>query len=760
MRLTVACALAGLLALPAAAQVTLLTGRVEYLDKAWDYDGWTGADVPRPVRRADVFVLDNLTLAVLAQGSTAQDGSFALSVPLLTPKDLLVRIDADSDLDGSFQRVRVTTETNVEYSLFSPVLLGVLPVPLLDIGTLLSLPVLSGTDEGSPFNLFDMGVATAEYVTGPPVGAAPSTQTIRLYWPTPGGSFATSNQAHISSDDGFDDAVILHELGHVIQHLYSDSDSPGGAHNFGDSDQDPQLSFGEGYATFFAGTVLDSLGMEALYQDCSATAQVGGSQLRARLETVAPYALDSFGAADELAVACALFDLLDDEQSPDATPGLDDDGFVSGTQVAGLSSHRAWWDVFTGPVAAAANLTQNDAWDGWLAEHAADPHLPELQAVFEDRRQRFWPDGQEPDNDPSLAALLPAVTGTTWSDERTLFWTEAVPPAPGTGDADWYAVPLVVGDVVDVVTRYPGAAEDADTQCDTFIDLFSPQGALLASAEDGGTGRNARIDDYAVPQTGTYTYRVRTTSVVRRYGRYEVRTRYESQNHPPVIVSGPDAAPQQIDDEQTALLSVVASDEDAGQTLAYAWTPLDGGSILGAGPAVTFFPPPVAAPTLVRVGLVVSDSLGAQAPAAEVQLTVVPAAGPCTGAAAVATGGSAKPGAFGPPSLSALNLPVLPSGDFALHATGCHPLKAATLVVGFGLLGAPYDQGHLYPSPDLLLGVFTSAAGELLLPVPLGADPLLCGLTLYMQVLVPGDPGAAGAKQTSQTNWLSLTFGA
>ena len=759
MRAAAVIALTGLLVAPAAAQ-TILSGRAEYLDKGWDYNGWTGADVPRPVRRADVFVLDNQTQAVLALGSTADDGSFALSVPLLTPKDLVVRIDADSDLFGSFQRVRVTTEANVEYALFSPVLPAVVPVPSLDVGTLLSLPVLSGADEGSPFNLFEMGVAAAEYVTGPLVGAGPSTQTLRLYWPAAGGSFATSNQAHISSDDGYDDAVILHELGHVIHNLYSDSDSPGGAHTFGDSDQDPLLSFGEGYGTFFTGAVLDALGVEAIYQDCSGSAQSGGSQLRARLETVAPYSLDAFGAADELAVACVLFDLADDELSPDATPGLDDDGFLSGTLVAGKSPHRAWWEVFTGPIDSAVNLTQNNAWDGWLQLHAADPHLPELQAVFEDRRQRFWADEQEPDNDPASAALLPAVAGTTWSDERTLYWSAANPPAPGTGDADWYAVPLVVGDVVDVVTRYPGAAADADTQCDTFLELFDPQGALAASADDGGTGRNARIDDFSVPQTGTWTYRVRTISAVRRYGRYEVRTRYESQNHPPVIVSGPDATPPVIDTQQTAVLSVTASDEDAGQLLAYSWTPLDGGSILGAGPAVTFVPPPVAATTVVRVQLQVSDSLGAEAPPAEVQLSVTPAAGPCANAAAVATGGSPKPGAFGPPALSALNLPVLPSANFALHATGCHPLKAATLVVGFGLLGATYDQGHLYPTPDLLLGVFTSATGEVLLPVPLAADPLLCGLTVYSQLLVPADPGAAGAKQTSQTNWLSLTFGA
>ena len=107
----------------------------------------------------------------------------------------------------------------------------------------------------------------SEYVAEPDLANGVTASTVRINWPGSGGSFASGSQAHMSSDDGYDDAVILHELGHVFHNLYSDSDNPGGTHYFGDSDQDPRLSFGEGYATFMAGAVLDHMGLEAMYQD-------------------------------------------------------------------------------------------------------------------------------------------------------------------------------------------------------------------------------------------------------------------------------------------------------------------------------------------------------------------------------------------------------------------------------------------------------------------------------------------------------------
>jgi hypothetical protein len=748
------------LALPAAvAAQTQITGRFLYTDKAWDWNGWTGQLPTRPVRRADVSVINNASGAILASGSTAQDGSFALAVTLGGPTDLLVRCDADSDLNGSFQRVRVTTEANAEYAVSSAVFQGVTPATaLLDTGTTTALTVLSGSAEGGPFNLFDMAISAAEYVSSSPLNAAASTQTVRLYWPGDGGSFASGNGAHISADDGYDDAVILHELGHVIQNLYCDSDNPGGSHGFGDSDQDPLLSFGEGYATFFAGCVMDRLGMEAIYQDANGAAHNGGSQLRARLETVAPYSTDAFGICDELSVACSLFDIIDTETSVDAAPGTDDDGFTAATQVHGLPPALAWWQVFVGPLKVATNLCMNHAWDGWLSVHAAEPHYSELQGVFEARRMRFWNDATEPDDSMATASLLPGVTGTAWSVEHTLY-SSAGQSAPGTGDQDWFAVPLVKGDVVDFATRYPNAAADADTQCDTFLEVYDPNGVLVASAEDGGAGRNAKITAQAIGKTGTWTYRVKTNSAIRRYGRYEVRAKWVSQNHLPVITAGPTASPDTITTSGNSLLSASASDQDAGQTLSYAWTPLEGGAIVGSGPAVTFTPPALLQSTTLHVQLVVSDNLGAESVAKQVAITVNPVGGPCSGAAAASAGGTGKAGALGVPVLTPVNLPKLPSNDFALHATNCYPLKPATLAFGFSLISANFDGGKLYPSPDLMLPLGTSAAGELLLPLTLAADPVLCGVTLYAQLLIPGDPGAAGGKKTAQTNYVALTFG-
>ena len=753
-------ALVALSALAASASAqTTVTGKFQYVDKAWDWTGWTGAMPTRPVRRADVSIVNNGNGSILASGSTAQDGTFSLPVVLGGATDIVVRCDADTDLNGSFQRVRVTTEANAEYSVSTVVFPGVMPATVvLDTGTTTALLQLSGSDEGGPFNLLDMGVAAAEYVSSPPINASASTQTVRLYWPGTGGSYASGNGAHISSDDGFDDAVILHELGHVFQNIYCDSDNPGGSHTFGDSDQDPLLSFGEGYATFFAGCVMNSLGLESIYQDANGSSHNGGSQLRARLETAAPYSNDSYGICDELAVACGLFDIIDTELSVDATPGVDDDGMTSATLVHGLAPALAWWQVFVGPIKTATSLNMNHAWDGWFSMHAAEPHFAEMQGLFDARRMRFWNDASEPNNTSATATLLPAQSGTGWSAEQTLY-SSGVSPAPGTGDQDWYAVPLVKGDVVDFATRYPLAASDADTQCDTFIEVFDPNGVLVASAEEGGNGRNAKVESVAITQTGTWTYRVKTNSSIRRYGRYDVRSKYVSQNHLPVITAGPNAAPDVILSSGNSLLTATASDQDAGQTLTWTWTPLEGGNIAGAGSAVTFTPPPVLVSTVVHVQLVVSDNLGAESVAKQVAITVNPTAGPCGGSAAVSAGGTGKAGALGTPVLAADNLPKLPSNNFALHATNCFPLKPAQLIIGFGLLSANFDQGKLYPTPDLMLALGTSGSGEVLLPLVLSSDPFLCGVTIYAQLMVPGDPGAAGGKKTAQTNYLALTFG-
>ena len=129
------------------------------------------------------------------------------------------------------------------------------------------------------------------------------------------------------------------------------------------------------------------------------------------------------------------------------------------------------------------------------------------------------------------------------------------------------------------------------------------------------------------------------------------------------------------------------------------------------------------------------------------------------GSAAVLTGGAGKSGLMGVPTLAADNLPVLPSTNFRIVIGNALPALLGYLVVGFSRVDAPFDQGVLYPAPDLLVPVLADPTGQIVLPLPLGSHPALCGLPTLFQALFPGDPGAAGPRQTAQSNWLEVVFG-
>jgi hypothetical protein len=112
--------------------------------------------------------------------------------------------------------------------------------------------------------------------------------------------------------DEFDDAVILHELGHlIVDHLGRD-DSPGGSHD--GSRTDPLVAYGEGVATAFALLVLDN----SLYIDTN----MSGVRAYENLER-APY-LEAYGTSNgaltgqvsEWMVAALIWDLAD-PASPD-----------------------------------------------------------------------------------------------------------------------------------------------------------------------------------------------------------------------------------------------------------------------------------------------------------------------------------------------------------------------------------------------------------------------------------------------------------
>ena len=106
------------------------------------------------------------------------------------------------------------------------------------------------------------------------------------------------------------------------------------------------------------------------------------------------------------------------------------------------------------------------------------------------------------------------------------------------------------------------------------------------------------------------------------------------------------------------------------------------------------------------------------------------------------------------PTLAATSDVCAFAGDLELLASDMRPTTAATLVIGFSTLSAPFKGGTLGPSPDLIVpGLPTGFGGlPLSLPLPYGA----AGLDLALQLWVQDVDGPVGF---SATNTLVVSLG-
>lgn len=510
------------------------SGRFLYRDRAFSFNGgFSGAEPDLPIRLATVQVQIAQTGQLLATGVTDENGDVSLFVPTSGSGDIVVRCFSRSNQFGA-SPLRITNGVGIEYSVTSQVFTNWDFNTNLAFGSVTALKTFNGSSQGGPFNLLDMLVASVQYVKS--LGAPNPSATLRAVWPA-GGSFTSGNVANLESDDGFDDLVQLHEIGHVIHNHYSDNDQPGAAHTFGQSDQDPRLSFGEGWATCFAGAVRRFRGLPdpGIYLDCSGSGLLGPQsiQLHMALETGFPFTAETGGEADEGAIFCALWDIID-------RPIGDDDPLNSSITFPGnLTGERVLWSVMTGPVKTAVELTVRDLWNGFFFPTNYGQH-PSFLQTFQAWGLHFTEDANEPNGTPAQAT--PIALSSNWSATQTLYDATANPPAPGGGDLDYFTFTGNHGSVVEVETRYPGGLSDAGTYCDPHLELIRPDGSLLNSDEDSGVGRNALFAQQVLDQTGTWTIRVSSTHPYRRTGSYELRAELISptacQNSAAAVVTG------------------------------------------------------------------------------------------------------------------------------------------------------------------------------------------------------------------------------
>jgi len=448
----------------------LATGRFEYTDRLYDATGFTGT-TPAPVREADVEIYDLQSSAVLALGATDASGDFAIAVVDGETRDIGVRVLASTDETPSLHFEVVDNKSgNAVYTYHDPVAdeSGHAPDDDVGFGTMTmpaSIGSVATTDWSSQiFNLFDMGLLMAEWVETFD-GTRPTIQVLFVFNPTTGRASSSysngTNRLYVADDDGYDDPNVLHELGHFVEDEYGATRNPGGVHTIGDDDQDPRVAWSEGFASFFSAAALELEGRPRpdLYSDRDSFGVSGGFAFTVEANVVG-------GSTSEVAVAGALWDMVDSAGTADAVPGIDDDGLSS--------SETGIWQVIEALRIASPEATQlEDFWDTWGG--LALPAGPDLELVFAAHSVDFVVDAQEPNDSPATATALTVGGGYL---ENTFYDSGAV----AGGDEDWFRFAAIAG--TDYRIEIAGTADTLFGRPDPEIVLFDSDRELLVASDD------------------------------------------------------------------------------------------------------------------------------------------------------------------------------------------------------------------------------------------------------------------------------------
>ncbi|MFN7728639.1 MAG: hypothetical protein ACK5P7_05750 [Bdellovibrio sp.] len=254
----------------------------------------------KPIRRAEIVVINNATEAVVQAGHTTETGDADLQIPNVAGS---YRVEVRSRADNTYLKASVLDNPYDKnyYRIYRnfTVTTGTPNASTISAGASLLAPY-NGAAEGGAFNILDNILIANDYLrdhvkvnnTAGSADYCPASicsenfavaPKVQIYWtkglspaayfgsPSSPISFFASNsggslypglyilgglEGSVCADtDHFDNSVILHEYGHFLEHTYAISDSPGGSHN-GNKIIDPRLAWSEGWANFFQAAAL------------------------------------------------------------------------------------------------------------------------------------------------------------------------------------------------------------------------------------------------------------------------------------------------------------------------------------------------------------------------------------------------------------------------------------------------------------------------------------------------------------------------
>ncbi len=489
------------------------SGTIQYVDREYDATGFTGVEPSRPVREADVEVVDaNLTSSksVIAKGATDRLGRFSIAVRDSKVRDVYVRaITRSSYTAGLYIDVRKSSSGKAKYyAAATAKIVGHGPSVNVAFGT---FNIGSGSG-GEAFNIYDqmlLGTDYLAFLNGSRPGATSSLATAWAINSGVGGSsYSVASRTIVLRDTGgYDDTVILHEMGHFAVFQYSASHSPGGTHRFADCLQELRLAFDEGFATYWGNSSIRHAGLPRshVYMRSNGSPGPGGLVLRGDLETDDQFFCQ--GSTSEFNVVSDLWDITDGPSTLDDSVGADDPHDLMDVEDAEV------WEVMTDYIPGAANISFEDLWDGWFLPPLRNGFRPEMIAIADHLVIEYKEDAHEVNDSAGQATLV----STDGSPFHSTFFRDPELDGAGATDTDYFSFSA------DALRGYTVETRNLRSDGNTFLEVLDSDGqTVLASNDNRTVGDESSSLDWTAPRTDRFYVRITHAADLGLYGSYDL----------------------------------------------------------------------------------------------------------------------------------------------------------------------------------------------------------------------------------------------
>lgn len=457
---------------PVAKSVTSISstviGKVQYEDKEYGIDGFTGNTYYKAVRYATVEIVDSVKYIPIASTVTDSSGNYSVSFSTDGLTQVYVRVISETSSQIDKPDVQIQNLSGSVYSANKSNFTPSNGISTVDIS------ISTSDSAAGAFNILDIFTSSGEFINSLSGGNPPP---LKVYWEinNPYGTYychgydtdycLEGEGIYVLNEPGgdtdeYDDDVLWHEYGHFAAAKFSKDDSQGGQHSLSDNTQDLRLAWSEGWGNFFPGAVKTWLKSEnpsllsadssmPLAQYVDTTGTVAGISFDFSASNGTPYIYSS----NETAVANILWRTMSETA-----------GGLSGI-----------WDVFTSyipnpQITDPANL--ETFWDGWLSRQAAKGSL---ERIFNNRAIFYQQDSYEIDNNPSSSRKAILDTGET----HYLY---------NSADEDFIAFEVTAADVAASKT-FTIETYNLNNGADTYLTLLDRDGVAVVNTNDNQSER-------------------------------------------------------------------------------------------------------------------------------------------------------------------------------------------------------------------------------------------------------------------------------